>query len=87
LGLDRSCDLGESMTLADRIMVFSAGPGRIKDRFEVDFEPPRRRKGAQDARLRRIASKHLAFAQGGIRQAAQRMRRSPALPINQSSAC
>jgi NitT/TauT family transport system ATP-binding protein len=34
-------DLGEALTLADRIILFSARPGRIKDLFEVDFARPR----------------------------------------------
>jgi sulfonate transport system ATP-binding protein len=34
-------DLGEALTLADRIILFSARPGRIKDVFEVDFPRPR----------------------------------------------
>ena len=34
-------DLGEALTLADRIILFSARPGRLKDMFEVDFERPR----------------------------------------------
>jgi len=34
-------DLGEALTLADRIILFSARPGRIKDMFEVDFARPR----------------------------------------------
>jgi sulfonate transport system ATP-binding protein len=34
-------DLGEALTLADRIILFSARPGRIKDMFEVDFTRPR----------------------------------------------
>jgi NitT/TauT family transport system ATP-binding protein len=34
-------DLGEALTLADRIILFSARPGRIKDMFEVDFVRPR----------------------------------------------
>ena len=34
-------DLGEALTLADRIVLFSARPGRIKDMFEVDFARPR----------------------------------------------
>jgi NitT/TauT family transport system ATP-binding protein len=34
-------DLGEALTLADRIILFSARPGRIKDKFEVDFSRPR----------------------------------------------
>jgi sulfonate transport system ATP-binding protein len=34
-------DLGEALTLADRIILFSARPGQIKDMFEVDFERPR----------------------------------------------
>ncbi|MCC8976683.1 ABC transporter ATP-binding protein [Bradyrhizobium brasilense] len=34
-------DLGEALTLADRIILFSARPGRIKDMFEVDFDRPR----------------------------------------------
>ena len=34
-------DLGEALTLADRIILFSARPGRIKDSFEVDFRRPR----------------------------------------------
>ncbi|WP_159181835.1 ABC transporter ATP-binding protein, partial [Escherichia coli] len=31
-------DLGEALTLADRIILFSARPGRIKDMFTVDFD-------------------------------------------------
>ena len=34
-------DLGEALTLADRIILLSARPGRIKDMFEVDFAQPR----------------------------------------------
>jgi len=34
-------DLGEALTLADRIVLFSARPGMIKDMFEVDFARPR----------------------------------------------
>jgi NitT/TauT family transport system ATP-binding protein len=34
-------DLGEALTLADRIILFSARPGMIKDTFEVDFARPR----------------------------------------------
>ena len=34
-------DLGEALTLADRIILFSARPGQIKDMFEVDFVRPR----------------------------------------------
>ena len=34
-------DLGEALTLSDRIILFSARPGRIKDTFEVDFPRPR----------------------------------------------
>ena len=34
-------DLGEALTLADRIILLSARPGRIKDEFEVDFARPR----------------------------------------------
>ena len=33
-------DLGEALTLADRIILFSARPGMIKDTFEVDFARP-----------------------------------------------
>ena len=34
-------DLGEALTLADRIILFSARPGRIKEQFAVDFPRPR----------------------------------------------
>ena len=34
-------DLGEALTLSDRIILFSARPGRIKDSFEVPFSRPR----------------------------------------------
>jgi NitT/TauT family transport system ATP-binding protein len=34
-------DLGEALTLADRIILFSARPGMIKDMFDVDFARPR----------------------------------------------
>jgi len=34
-------DLGEALTLADRIILLSARPGRIKEDFEVPFARPR----------------------------------------------
>jgi NitT/TauT family transport system ATP-binding protein len=34
-------DLGEALTLADRIILFSARPGRIKESFDIDFARPR----------------------------------------------
>ena len=34
-------DLGEALTLSDRIILFSARPGRIKESFTVDFPRPR----------------------------------------------
>jgi NitT/TauT family transport system ATP-binding protein len=34
-------DLGEALTLADRILVMSARPGRLKESFTVDFKRPR----------------------------------------------
>lgn len=34
-------DLGEALTLSDRILLFSARPGRIKDSFAVPFPRPR----------------------------------------------
>ena len=34
-------DLGEALTLADRIILMSARPGRIKQTFKVDFPRPR----------------------------------------------
>ena len=34
-------DLGEALTLSDRIILFSARPGRIKDVFDVGFSRPR----------------------------------------------
>jgi NitT/TauT family transport system ATP-binding protein len=34
-------DLGEALTLSDRIILFSARPGRIKEIFAVDFPRPR----------------------------------------------
>ncbi|WP_395708721.1 ABC transporter ATP-binding protein [Reyranella sp.] len=34
-------DLGEALTLADRIILMSARPGRIKQDFKVDFPRPR----------------------------------------------
>ncbi len=34
-------DLGEALTLSDRIILFSARPGRIKQVFPVDFPRPR----------------------------------------------
>ncbi len=34
-------DLGEALTLADRIILLSARPGRLKEDFKVDFPRPR----------------------------------------------
>jgi NitT/TauT family transport system ATP-binding protein len=34
-------DLGEALTLADRIILLSARPGRVKQDFKVDFARPR----------------------------------------------
>ena len=34
-------DLGEALTLSDRIIVLSARPGKIKEDFEVEFKRPR----------------------------------------------
>jgi NitT/TauT family transport system ATP-binding protein len=34
-------DLGEALTLSDRIILFSARPGQIKETFEVPFARPR----------------------------------------------
>lgn len=34
-------DLSEALTLADRIILFSARPGRVKEAFDVDFPRPR----------------------------------------------
>jgi NitT/TauT family transport system ATP-binding protein len=34
-------DLSEALTLADRIILLSARPGRIKESFEIDFPRPR----------------------------------------------
>jgi NitT/TauT family transport system ATP-binding protein len=34
-------DLGEALTLADRIILLSARPGRVKEDFKVDFPRPR----------------------------------------------
>ena len=34
-------DLGEALTLSDRIILLSARPGRIKEEFAVDFPRPR----------------------------------------------
>ena len=34
-------DLGEALTLSDRIILLSARPGQIKDIFDVDFARPR----------------------------------------------
>jgi NitT/TauT family transport system ATP-binding protein len=34
-------DLGEALTLADRIILLSARPGRVKQDFRVDFPRPR----------------------------------------------
>jgi NitT/TauT family transport system ATP-binding protein len=35
-------DLGEAITLADRVIVFSRRPGRIKEEYRVDIPRPRR---------------------------------------------
>ena len=68
-------DLGEALTLADRIILFSARPGRIKDMFDVDFARPRDAvKGARDAAVCRAVSADLALARRRIRQGSQLMR-------------
>ena len=35
-------DLGEAITLADRVIVFSRSPGRIKGEYRIDIPRPRR---------------------------------------------
>ena len=56
-------DLGEALTLADRIILFSARPGQIKDMFEVDFRAAARcGEGARDAALCRAVPADLALA-------------------------
>ena len=34
-------DLGEALTLSDRIILLSARPGRLKEEFTIDFPRPR----------------------------------------------
>ena len=50
-------DLGEALTLASRIILLSARPGRLKEDFEVAFPAPaRRRRAAGDGRVRPAAT-------------------------------
>ena len=69
-------DLGEALTLADRIILMSARPGRVKADFKVDFPRPRNAVKLRETReYAELFSAGLAFAGRGIRQRAQRMRR------------
>lgn len=51
-------DLGEALTLSDRIVLLSARPGRIKEIFEVDFPRPR-----DPVKLRELPQYSRAFSQ------------------------
>jgi hypothetical protein len=69
-------DLGEALTLADRIILLSARPGRVKADFKGRLPAPARCRGAaRDAAIRRAVLARLALAGRGIRQEPQRMRR------------
>ena len=75
-------DLGEALTLADRIILMSARPGRVKQDFKVDFPRPRDAVALRETRaIRRAVLAHLAFAGRGIRQRPQRMRRLSTLAL------
>ena len=50
-------DLGEALTLADRIILLSARPGRLKEDFEVPLPAAARCRGAaRNPRVRRGCS-------------------------------
>ena len=56
-------DLGEALTLASRIILLSARPGRLKEDFEVALPAPARRgRLARDAGVRAALLAHLALA-------------------------
>ena len=68
-------DLGEALTLADRIILMSARPGPGEAGFQGRFPAPARCRGAaRDTAIRPAVLAHLALAGRGIRQRAQRMR-------------
>ena len=75
-------DLGEALTLADRIILFSARPGRIKDMFEVDFARPRDAVKVRETPRYAELFQHIwhslgeEFAKGRSYDATIRMRRS-----------
>ena len=69
-------DLSEALTLADRIILLSARPGRIKETFAVDLPRPRdavtlRNSSAYAGRLHA----HLELARRGVRERSVRITR------------
>ena len=70
-------DLSEALTLADRIILLSARPGRIKEMFEVRPAASARCGGlAQRTGLRRRGHSNLEFARRRVRQGAGGMRQA-----------
>ncbi len=68
-------DLGEALTLADRIILFSARPGRIKEMLRGGLcAAARCGEGARDATLCRAVPAYLALARRRIRQGPPAMR-------------
>ena len=64
-------DIVEAVTLADRVVVFSARPGRIIGEFPVDIPRPRSASGSHDAAFERLRTEIWACLRRGMGGSAQ----------------